>query len=136
VVEYAILTSTLALALGPALGNVSGALPATAKQVSVAVTKTARSAHVSPRQARRALAKAPYKRQSLRYLYAAGWIAGKRDQITCGFVKLRSSAADHAARVALSRVKNRGRLLGRSKLSERAARTAVARGIRAACATA
>jgi hypothetical protein len=134
VVEYAILTSTLALALGSALGNVSGALPTTARQVSVAVAKTARAANVSPAQARRALTKAPYTRQSLRYLYTAGWIAGKRDRITCGFVRLRASAADRAARLALSQVRNRAALLRRAKLTERAARTAVARGIRAACA--
>ncbi|MDH4176522.1 MAG: hypothetical protein OEV72_03010 [Thermoleophilia bacterium] len=131
--EYALLTSTLALALGNALGGVSGALPATAKQVSVAVTKTALAANVPPAQARRALARAPYKRQSLRYLYAAGWIAGKRDRITCAFVQLNASAADAAARLALSRIPGRAKLLRRARLTERAARTAVARGFRAAC---
>ncbi len=131
--EYAILTSTLTLALGPALGNVSPVLPATAKQVAVAVTKTARAANVRPRDAKRALAKAPYKRQSLRYLYAAGWIAGMRDRVMCTFTQLNPSAADRGAKLALSQVRNRAQILRRAKLTERAARVAIARGIRAAC---
>jgi hypothetical protein len=131
--EYALLTSTLALAIGTALGGVSGTLPTTAAQVSVAVTKTARASNVPPAAARRVLAKAPYRKQPLRYLYTAGWIAGTRDPVTCAFVKLDASTAHRAARFALSRVKNRARMLRKAKLSERAARTAVARGIRTAC---
>lgn len=133
--EYAILTSTLALALGSALGNVSGTLPTTAKQVSAAVTVTAKRGKVSPAVARRVAAKAPYTRQSLRYLYTVGWIAGKRDRFTCAFVQINASAADRAARVALSQVKGRAKVLRRAKLTERAARTAIARGIRTACTT-
>ncbi len=131
--EYALLTSTLALAIGTALGGASGTLPTTAAQVSAAVTKTARASNVPPAAARRALAKAPYRKQPLRYLFTAGWIAGTRDRITCGFVKLDASTADRAARFALSQVKNRARMLRKAKLSERAATTAVARGIRTAC---
>lgn len=131
--EYALLTSTLALAIGTALGGVSGTLPTTAAQVSAAVAKTARASNVPPAVARRVLAKAPYRKQPLRYLYTAGWIAGTRDRVTCAFVKLDATTADRAARFALSRVKNRARMLRKAKLSERAATTAVARGIRTAC---
>ncbi len=132
--EYALLASTLALAIGTAIGGVSGALPTTAAQVATAVAKTARAANVPPAAARRALRKAPYGRHSLRYLYTVGWIAGRSDRITCGFVRLSPSAAEGAARLALRRVRNRVQLLRRAELTERAATTAVARGIRAACA--
>jgi len=80
--EYALITAVVAsLALSLAMipeSQLGRQLPVTAARAQALVSKSARASKVSPAEARAVMAKAPYGRAALRYLYAEGWIGGRR----------------------------------------------------------
>jgi hypothetical protein len=89
--EYALITAVVAsLALSLATipeSELGRQLPVTAARAQALVSKSARAGNVSPAQARAVMAKAPYGRAPLRYLYAEGWIGGRRNAADCVFAK-------------------------------------------------
>lgn len=133
-VEYALLTSAIAVVLVGALGGVGAALPTTASQARATVTRSAQAAGVPAAEARAALAGAPYARQPLRTLYAIGWVAGRRDRSTCVFARVAGSSTAPIARDALRRLRGATTLLRRARVTQQAAVQAIDRGFRASCA--
>jgi hypothetical protein len=132
VVEYGLLTSALALALvGAGTGVVK--LPATAAQARVAVAVAAETSGVSKADARKALARAPYKRASLRYLYAVGWIAGTKQRLLCRLSVATGQSTESYVRDGLRRAKGMTTALRKAKIPESVAVRAVDAGFRSSC---
>lgn len=130
--EYALLTSVLAAVVVGALTGAS--LPASTAKATATVAAAARSAGIAPVEARSAIAAAPYARPSLRTLYGLGWVAARRDRLTCAFVRVSPGVAERAARETLRSLPGAGRLLRRAGLREAQAVRAVDRGFSAGCA--
>jgi ribosome modulation factor len=132
VAEYALITSVMAAVIVGALSG--GSLPTSLTKASGTVAAAARSAGVAPAEAQRAVARAPYTRPSLRTLYGLGWVAARRDRLTCAFARVSPGIAERAARETLRGVPGVGTLLRRAGLREAQAVRAVDRGFRAGCA--
>jgi hypothetical protein len=88
--EYALVTAVVA-SLAVAFGSLTGAqlsqLPVTAARAQSLVVQTAKSNSVPAATARATLARAPYQRPALQYLYASGWISGRKSPADCLFAK-------------------------------------------------
>ena len=133
--EYAILTSALALMLTGSDGAVRD-LPQSVAKAQVAAAQAARRVGVSATGARRAVtaAPAPHGRPALRYLYALGWIAAHKDKLTCALVRATGSDVRSAARREFRRLKGMAAALRRAKATEAQAAAAFDAGFRAGCA--
>jgi hypothetical protein len=137
VAEYALVTAVMA-SLAVALTSIPPAqlaarLPTTAQRATALVDKTARSAHVSPVEARAAMRQAPYGRPPLRYLYATGWIGGKLRPTECAFAKV---SADSTRAQMLDTIRKDAKLrarLARMNVTVAAAAEAITKGTAAAC---
>ena len=135
--EYALVTTMVAvIALG--IGTIPDALlakrlPTTAAKAQTLVSSSARSQKVVPAQARAVMARAPYRRAPLRYLFAEGWIRGTKDPKSCVFAKAAPSATTHNIANAIR--SDRGLLarLSRMKVSVDQAAEAVLKGSASAC---
>jgi len=133
-VEYAILTSVLALMLTGTDGAVRE-LPQSVAKAQVAAAQAARKVGVPATGARRAVTAAPvpYRRPALRYLYALGWVAAQKDKLTCALVRASGSDVRSVARSEFRRVKGMAAALRRAKVTEAQAVAAFDAGFRAAC---
>jgi hypothetical protein len=79
------------------------------------------------------MAKAPYRRSALRYLYAEGWIGGRRSPADCVFAK---ATPDSTQQQLAAGIRKDGRLqarLRRMRVTPDQAAQALARGTGAAC---
>jgi hypothetical protein len=89
--EYALVTAVVAsLAISLATlpeAQLARQLPVTAARAQALVSQSARTSGVPSTRARSAMAHAPYGRAALRYLYAEGWIAGRKNAARCVFAK-------------------------------------------------
>jgi hypothetical protein len=88
--EYALVTAvvaSLAVAFGSLTGSQLSQLPVTAARAQTLVVRTAKAHSVPAATARATLARAPYQRPALRYLYASGWIGGRKSPADCLFAK-------------------------------------------------
>lgn len=135
--EYALITAAVA-ALGLSLatipeGKLAAQLPTTAAKARVLVAKDARMHHVAVAEARAALARAPYRRPPLRYLYVAGWLQGRASAASCVFA--RATPESGAARAAAAIRGNRTLVarLARMHVTVAVAARALVRGTAAAC---
>lgn len=135
--EYALVTAVVAsLALALATlpeGQLARQLPVTAARAQALVTKTARANHVSPAQARAALARAPYRRAALRYLYAEGWIGGRKNAADCVLAKVTPGSTRRELGAAIRRDARLVARLGRMRLTVAQAAGAIAAGTASAC---
>ena len=89
--EYALVTAvvaSLAVAFGSLTGSQLSQLPVTAARAQSLVVQTAKANSVPAATARATLARAPYQRPALRYLYASGWIGGRKSPADCLFAKV------------------------------------------------
>jgi hypothetical protein len=89
--EYALVTAVVA-SLAVAFGSLTDArlasrLPVTAARAQALVVQAAKANAVPPAMARATLTRAPYTRPALRYLYATGWIGGRKSPADCLFAK-------------------------------------------------
>jgi hypothetical protein len=137
VTEYALVTfmvATIALAIGtipdPLLAK---RLPTTAAKAQALVATSARKQSVSAAQARAVMARAPYPRAPLRYLYAEGWIRGTKDPRSCVFAKAAPGTTSRNVAAAIRRDRGLVKRLGRMKVSVDQAAEAVLRGTASAC---
>jgi len=99
--EYALITAAVAsLAVSIATipeGKLAARLPTTAAKAQALVARDARAHDVPGAEAKKVLARAPYGRTPLRYLYATGWLDGMKNQASCLFA--RTTPATTAAQV-------------------------------------
>ncbi len=135
--EYALITAVVAsLALSLATipeSQLARQLPVTAARAQALISKSARASNVSPAQARAVMAKAPYGRPPLRYLYAEGWIGGRKNAAECVFAK---ATPDSTRQEIADGIRKDTRLrarLGRMHVTVAQAAEALGRGTAAAC---
>jgi hypothetical protein len=108
-------------------------LPVTAARAQALISKSARANGVPAAQARSVMAHAPYGRAALRYLYAEGWITGRKKASECVFAK---ATPDSTQRELARGLKSDDRLrarLGRMHVTVDQAAGALTRGTAAAC---
>lgn len=137
VVEYAGIlaaVSLLAATLTGAYGqNVSAVFAANAAGATAA-GKAAQGQHVSAAGAKDAYKRAPYAKPALKYLYALGWVGGKKNAGQCGLTLLGEGAArDQAANGIRANAKLMAQLRKRT-IRVGTAATALTKGVVSACA--
>ena len=79
------------------------------------------------------LARAPYRRAPLRYLYASGWLDGRKRPATCVIAKVSPGSTTEEATVAFRRNRTLVARLSRMHVTAAQAARAVVRGAAAAC---
>jgi hypothetical protein len=135
--EYALVTAAVAsLAISIAAipeGKLAGRLPTTAAKAQALVARDARAQGVSRAEAQKVLARAPYGRAPLRYLYTSGWLDGRKDQRSCIFAKTTRASTTAEVTTAIRRNRTLVARLGRMHVSIAAAASAVVRGASSAC---
>lgn len=135
--EYALITAVVAsLALSLATipeSELGRQLPVTAARAQALVSKSARAGNVSPAQARAVMAKAPYGRASLRYLYAEGWIGGRKNAADCVFAKATPGSTQGRLAAGIRKDTRLRVRLQRMHVTVGQAAEALTRGTAAAC---
>ena len=134
--EYALVTAMVAT-LALAIGTIPDALlakrlPTTAANARALVADSARRQKADPARARVVLARAPFRRAAVRYLYAEGWIRGTKDPRSCVFAKAAPSATSRNIAAAIGRDRGLLTRLGRMRVSVGQAADAHLRGAAAA----
>lgn len=136
IVEYAGLVSAFALlaaTLSGSYGQNVAAVFATGTAGISTVAKAARSEKVSPAEAKAAYKRAPYAKPALKYLYAMGWIGGKKNPGQCGLTLLAQDVAkDQTERQIRSNAKLMTQLRKRT-VSVGSAASALVKGVVSAC---
>ena len=136
-VEYAGILAAVALmaaTLTGAYGTSVTAVFATGTAGIAAVAKAAKAQKVSTAGAKAAYGRAPYRKPTLKYLYALGWIGGTKNAGQCGLTLLgKDAATDHAARELRTNAKLVAQLRKRD-VSVSAAANALTSGVVSACA--
>ena len=135
--EYALVTAAVAsLAISIATvpeAKLAGRLPTTTAKAQALVAHDARSHGVSGAEAKKVLARAPYGRAPLRYLYTSGWLDGRKNQRSCIFAKAAPGDTMSEAATAIRRNPSLVERLARMHVSVAQAATAVVRGASDAC---
>lgn len=135
-VEYASVTSAVALiavALAGFQAKIVAALPTSTATAVALAAKTATGQAVSSAGAREAARTAPYRKPALKYLYAAGWVAGVKKPVAC---RLTALARDTSARYAADALRRDARAraqLGKLGITVATASRVVTAGMASAC---
>lgn len=137
VAEYALVTMVMA-SLAVSISSIAEprlatGLPVTAARAQALVTKTARASGVSVVDARRTLARAPYPRAALRYLYAAGWIGGRKAPTECVLAKVTGRSTERRLADEIRKDRTLVSRLRRMGVSVDQAVAVLKRGTAAAC---
>lgn len=137
VAEYALITAVVAsLALSLSTipeGQLARQLPVTAARAGALVARTARANHVPVAGARSAMARAPYPRAALRYLYAEGWIGGRKNAADCVFAKATPGPTQKRLEEAIRKDARLRTRLARMSVTVPQAAEAITRGTASAC---
>ena len=136
IAEYASLVAAMSIlvsSLTGAFGQKLAALPTREGTAIATVTAAAKSQKVSGAQARAAYRRAPYSKPVLKYLYAVGWIGGKKSAFSCLFAR---DDPGGTASEALGEIRKNAKLvraLRRAHVCLKQAATVLVRGIASAC---
>lgn len=136
IVEYAGIVSAMAIlasTLSGAFGERLAVLPSTSGTAIAQVSAGARAHGVPPAQARAAYKRAPYSKPVLRYLYAIGWIGGKRSPLSCLFARVSPAETRVETRAEIRKNAKLVRQLKRRNVTQQRAAAVVAAGIASAC---
>jgi hypothetical protein len=137
IVEYAGILAGISLFAATLTGAYGQNVVAVFTSSTVGITavgKVAKSQKVPPAGAKAAYKKAPYKKTTLRYLYALGWIGGTKNPGQCGLTLLGEGAARD---VATEQIRSNAKLMAQLKrraVTATAAATALTKGVVSACA--
>ena len=135
--EYALVTAvvaTLAVSISAIpSGELSARLPTTTAKARALVATTAREHGVPASYARAALGNAPYSRAPLRYLFASGWMDGRRSPASCVFARAAPISTAKRIATAIRRDRRLVARLGRMHVTVSQAAEAVLRGTASAC---
>jgi hypothetical protein len=131
--EYGGITAALAV-LVVSLSGALGSLPSTNAKAVAGVATFARSNHISGAEAKAAYEKAPYRKPSLRYLYAIAWVAAAKDRARCQAQLLLGPDPRAAAAAVIRRNPKLMARLRRVHLTVSQAATAIGRGTKDGCA--
>jgi hypothetical protein len=136
IVEYASLVSAMAVlaaTLSGAFGDRLAVLPTTSGGALSAISSGAKAQKVSPAEARAAYKRAPYSKPVLKYLYAVGWIGGKKSPLSCLFARVSRGETEAET---LREIRKNPRLvsqLKKRKVPQKRAAAVVTEGIASAC---
>lgn len=131
--EYGGIVATMAV-LVASLSGVLGSLPATDGKAIAGVAAFAHSQHVSGREAKAAYGRAPYRKPSLRYLYAVSWVAAAKDRAKCQTQLVLGPDPRVAAATAIRKTPKLLARLRAAHLTVNQAATAIGRGTTDGCA--
>jgi hypothetical protein len=136
IVEYASIVSAMAVlaaTLSGAFGGKLATLPGTSGVAISALNAGAKAQGVSPREARAAYGRAPYSKPALKYLYAVGWIGGKKSPLSCLFARVQPEETEAETRREIRKNGKLVRQLARRGIALRQAASTVVAGIASAC---
>jgi hypothetical protein len=136
VVEYASIVSAMAVlasTLSGTFGQKLAVLPTSSATAISSVNAGARAQGVPPAQARAAYKRAPYKKPVLKYLFAVGWIGGKKSALSCLFARVQPEQTQAEALAEIRKNRKLSRQLAKRKVSKPAAAKVVVAGIASAC---
>ncbi len=136
VVEYGSIVAAMAVlasTLGGAFGQKLAVLPTSGATAVSALSAGARAQGVAPAQARAAYKRAPYKKPVLKYLYAVGWIGGKKSPLSCLFARVQPKQTEAEALAEIRKNRKLSKQLARRGVSKPAAAKVVVAGIASAC---
>ena len=135
-VEYASLVAAMAVltaSLTGAFGQKLAVLPTSSGAAISALNAASGSQKVPAAGARAAYKRAPYSMPVLKYLYAVGWIGGKKSPLSCLFARV---SRDETEQKALGEIRRNGKLvkqLRRVHVAQKQAASVVVEGIASAC---
>ncbi len=135
IVEYASIVAAMSILVGT-LGGLFGQVGALPVKEGTAISTVNAAAHaqkVSGAGARAAYRKAPYAKPVLKYLYAVGWIGGKKSPASCLFAKTDPTGTEQEALAEIRKNAKVVHALRRAHVGVKAAATALVRGIASAC---
>jgi hypothetical protein len=121
------------LDLGDPGKQLAARLPTTTAKARALVARTAQQHHVPVSGARAAVARAPYRRAPLRYLFAAGWIDGRRSPASCVLAKAGPGSTEGRIATSIRRDRVLVARLARMNVTVPQAAKAVLRGTASAC---
>lgn len=136
IVEYAGIVSAMAIlasTLSGAFGDRLAVLPTTSGAALSSLSAGAKAQKVPAGEARAAYKRAPYSKPVLKYLYAVGWIGGKRSPLSCLFARV---SPDETEAETLREIRKNAKLvrqLKRRNVSQKQAASVVVAGIASAC---
>jgi hypothetical protein len=136
IVEYASIVSALAVlsaTLSGAFGGKLAVLPTTSGAALSSLSAAAKSQNVASRDARAAYNRAPYAKAVLKYLYAVGWIGGKKSPLSCLFARVSTGETEAETLREIRKNAKLVRQLKRRKVAQKQAATVVVAGIASAC---
>jgi hypothetical protein len=136
IAEYASVVAAMSIlvsAITGAFGKTVTALPTRDGTAITAVSAGARSQGIAAAQARVAYRKAPYSKPVLQYLYAVGWIGGKKSAFSCLLAKEDVSGTESDALSAIRKNPKVVRALHRAHVGLKQAAQVLTRGIASAC---
>lgn len=136
VVEYASLVAAMAMltaTLTGAFGQKLAVLPTSSASAIQLVSSGARFHKVPVGEARAAYNRAPYSKPVLKYLYAAGWIGGKKSPVSCLFARVSREKTEQEAVVEIRKNKKLAAQLKRRNVTLNTAATVLVAGIASAC---
>lgn len=135
-VEYASIVSALAVlasTLSGAFGQKLAVLPTSGATAITSVSAGARAQGVPPAQARAAYRSAPYTKPVLKYLYAVGWIGGKKSAVSCLFARVQPEETRAEALAEIRKNRKLSRQLARRNVSKPMAAKVLVAGVASAC---
>jgi hypothetical protein len=136
IVEYASLVSAMAVlaaTLSGAFGDRLAVLPTTSGGALSAISAGAKAQKVSPAEARAAYKRAPYSKPVLKYLYAVGWIGGKKSPLSCLFARVSRGETEAEALTEIRKNPKLVKQLKRRHVPQNHAANVVVAGIASAC---
>jgi hypothetical protein len=132
IVEYASVVAAMAVLVSTVTGSLS-ALPTSTGAALTAVVAGAKAQKVPVGEARAAYKRAPYRKPVLKYLYAAGWIGGKKSAVSCLFARVQPDDTQREAAREIRRNAKLVRQLKRAHVTVATASATLVRGIASAC---
>jgi hypothetical protein len=136
VVEYASIVAAMAVlasTLTGAFGQKLALLPTSSGAALTALGAGAKAQKVPPRDAKAAYNRAPYSKPVLKYLYAVGWIGGKKSPLSCLFARVSRTETEQEALAEIRKNAKLTKQLKRRGVPQRTAATVVVEGIASAC---
>lgn len=132
IAEYASVVAAMAVLVSTITGSLA-TLPTSTNAALTAVTSGAKAQNVPVAGARSAYKRAPYSKPILKYLYAAGWIGGKKSPLSCLFARVQPDETEREAVREMRRNAKLVRQLRRARVSLTTAADTLVKGIASAC---
>jgi hypothetical protein len=136
IVEYAGIVSAMAIlasTLSGAFGERLAILPVSNGAALSSLTAGAKAQKVPVSETRGAYNRAPYSKPVLKYLYAIGWIGGKKNPLTCLFARVSPGETEAETLTEIRKNPKLVRQLKRRHVPQKQAAKVVVTGIASAC---